>query len=151
MDHAEGVLVGLGAYGCLPRGGVDHLGDSGAKGGDDGGGGGVAPVAVRVVGLVAQSVEGFDDGLHLGLAGGLGFPDADGVVGGGEHVFAGVGELFEELFAGACAGDFDLDVGVGLEALEADESAGQVEDADRVAHVEEEHFTASGAGVSPVD
>ena len=54
------------------------------------------------------------------------------------EVLVDVEDLLEELLAGAQAGEADLDVLARGEAREADHVAGQVDDLDRLAHVQDE-------------
>lgn len=98
---------------------------------------------------------GVDDGAEEGehavdvVAGSAGeLPDADLGVGGWAGLFVVAGQLFVEFFTGADAGEFDGDVEVGAQATAEDHLAGEVEDADGLAHVKDEDFAseADGAG-----
>src|SRR5216117_1718599 len=62
--------------------------------------------------------------------------DADLVDGGGDGVLGARHELFGEFLAGAESGERDLNVAVGLEARQPDQLLRELEDADRLAHLE---------------
>src|SRR2546427_778675 len=67
----------------------------------------------------------------------------DAVVLRGGDLLLGGHQLLVELLAGPEADEADRDVLVGLEAREADHLAREVEDADRLAHVEDEDLAAT--------
>ena len=105
-----------------------------------------------------EGTEGVVVGLRGGRAGEL-FDLADGPVGqeagagaedfgvvGGDDVLAGEEHLLVELLARPHPGELDLDVGPDLEAGEADEVRGQVDDFDRLPHVQDEDFAAPPQG-----
>lgn len=52
--------------------------------------------------------------------------------------------LFIELLAGAQAGIADLDIHIRLKAGKADKVAGQIVNADRLAHIQHENLAAAG-------
>src|SRR5437660_1614606 len=56
-------------------------------------------------------------------------------------VFALVTELFEQFFAGAQPGKFDLNIPVRHTARELNQLAGQIQDFDRLAHIEQENLS----------
>src|SRR3989441_9844657 len=62
--------------------------------------------------------------------------DADLVDGGGDGVLGARHELLGEFLAGAESGERDLNVAVGLEARQPDQLLRELEDADRLAHLE---------------
>ncbi len=64
----------------------------------------------------------------------------------GSHVFAAEQHLFRQLFAGADAGVFDVDVHALFESGEANEIAREIRDLEHLTHVEHEQLTARAEG-----
>ena len=100
-----------------------------------------------------QGAGGGGEGGAAGGDGGVGVVDglglADLVVGGFGGSFGGGEDLLIQLFAGAQAGVFYLDIHLGFEAGEANHAAGEMGNLDGFAHVEHEDFAAvaHGAGL----
>src|ERR1039458_721454 len=70
------------------------------------------------------------------------YENADLLMGGGYGVLKYRVQLFVELLTGAHAGKFDLDVFIRLQARQEDQVLGEVDNLDRLAHVEDADLTA---------
>ncbi len=59
-----------------------------------------------------------------------------------------VEQILMELLAGTRADDLDRDVALGLEAGKPDHRLGEIDDLDRIAHLQDEHFARRAAGAA---
>src|SRR5262249_54801885 len=114
--------------------GVDAGGAVGAGFGDAGGEGFQDLLARRV----KDEMETLEHPANLLCRGLRDLPHADLVVRCRAGLLVIGGEFFVKLFAGSDAGDLDLDVLIGPQPSAADHFGGEVEDANRFAHIKDE-------------
>src|SRR4051812_32894147 len=99
-----------------------------------------------MVPLLAVTVDGLEVRSHALMGHAVSGEGLDLLVPGGQGLLVQPADLFIELLAGARARELDSDVTVRAEAGEEDELAGEIDDADGLAHVEHEDLAAVAHG-----